>query len=135
MMDYTDRHFRYMLRIISKNVLLYTEMITAKAIIYGDYQKFLAYSEQEHPVVCQLGGSDPQELAQASKIVESFGYDEINLNIGCPSPRVQSGAFGACLMKVPALVAECVQAMQASVSIPVTVKTRLVWMNLRIMLF
>jgi tRNA-dihydrouridine synthase A len=125
MMDYTDQHFRYLLRLISKELVLYTEMITAKAIIHGDFAKFLTFSEQEHPVVCQLGGSDPAELAQASKIVESFGYDEINLNIGCPSPRVQSGSFGACLMKEPALVAECVQAMQAAVCIPVTVKTRL----------
>ena len=125
MMDYTDRHFRFLLRLISKNVVLYTEMITAKAIIYGDYQKFLAYSDQEHPVVCQLGGSNPQELAKAAKIVASFGYDEINLNIGCPSPRVQSGSFGACLMKEPELVAQCVQAMQAVVDIPITVKTRL----------
>lgn len=125
MMDYTDRHFRYLLRLISKELVLYTEMITAKAIIHGDFNKFLAFSEQEHPVVCQLGGSDPAELAQAAKIVESFGYDEVNLNIGCPSPRVQSGSFGACLMKEPVLVAECVKAMQAAVNIPVTVKTRL----------
>ena len=125
MMDYTDRHFRYLLRLISKKLVLYTEMITAKAIIHGDFTKFLTFSEQEHPVVCQLGGSDPVELAKASKIVESFGYDEINLNIGCPSPRVQSGSFGACLMKEPALVAKCVSAMQQAVKIPITVKTRL----------
>ena len=125
MMDYTDRHFRYLLRIISKELVLYTEMITAKAIIYGKADRLLAFSGQEHPVVCQIGGSEPDELAQAAKIIETFGYDQVNLNIGCPSPRVQSGAFGACLMREPGLVAQCITAMQEAVSIPVTVKTRL----------
>jgi tRNA-dihydrouridine synthase A len=125
MMDYTDRHFRYLLRLISKEIVLYTEMITAKAIIHGDFKKFLDYSAEEHPLVCQLGGSNPEELALASKQVQLWGYDEINLNVGCPSPRVVSGSFGACLMKEPQLVADCVQAMQDAVQIPVTVKTRL----------
>lgn len=125
MMDYTDQHFRYMLRLVSKSVVLYTEMITAKAILFGDAPKLLRFAEEEHPVVCQLGGSDPAELAKAAKIVEQTGYDEVNLNIGCPSSRVQSGSFGACLMREPQLVAECVEAMKQAVSIPVTVKTRL----------
>ncbi len=123
-MTHTDRHFRYFLRLISRHVLLYTEMITTGAIIYGKQFHRLTYDDSEHPVALQLGGSHPQELAQCAKIAEDMGYDEINLNVGCPSDRVQNGQFGACLMSQPDLVAECVQSMQQSVSIPVTVKTR-----------
>ena len=125
MMDRTDRHFRYFLRLISRHTLLYTEMITAHAIVHGDRQRLLGYSEREHPLALQIGGSDPEELAACAQIAEDFAYDEINLNIGCPSDRVQSGKFGACLMAEPELVAECVDSMQNKVSIPVTVKTRL----------
>ncbi|NNE39140.1 MAG: tRNA dihydrouridine(20/20a) synthase DusA [Gammaproteobacteria bacterium] len=124
MMTHTDRHFRYFLRLISRHVLLYTEMITTGAIIYGKQFHRLEYDDSEHPLALQLGGSNPQELAQCAKIAEDMGYDEINLNVGCPSDRVQNGQFGACLMSQPDLVADCVQAMQQSVSIPVTVKTR-----------
>jgi len=125
MMDYTDRHFRYFLRQISRRVLLYTEMITCAAIVHGDRQKLLGYSPAEHPLSLQLGGDDPQQLAVCAEIGQDWGYDEINLNVGCPSDRVQSGHFGACLMAQPRLVAECVAAMQARVKIPVTVKHRI----------
>jgi tRNA-dihydrouridine synthase A len=125
MMDYTDRHDRYFLRLIAPDVLLYTEMITAAAIMHGDQNYLLGFDQAEHPLALQLGGSDPAMLAASAVIAESFGYDEINLNVGCPSPRVSSGRFGACLMYEPALVAECVAAMQAKVNIPVTVKCRI----------
>src|ERR1700761_9471058 len=124
MMDWTDRHCRYFLRGFSPQVLLYTEMITAAAILRGDRTRLLAFDPEEHPVALQLGGSDPTDLAQAAKIGEQTGYDEINLNCGCPSDRVASGAFGACLMLEPDLVAECVAAMRAAVKLPVTVKMR-----------
>lgn len=124
MMDYTDRHFRYLARLISAQVLLYSEMVTADAILRGKQQKLLGFNIEELPLVLQLGGSDPEKLKQAAKIGEHYGYSEINLNVGCPSDRVQSGRFGACLMKEPELVADCVAAMREAVSIPVTVKTR-----------
>lgn len=125
MMDCTDRFFRYMMRQISARSLLYTEMITVEAILHGDRERFLAYDPIEHPVVIQLGGSEPQRLAEAAKIAEDWGYDEINLNVGCPSDRVQEGRFGACLMAEPALVADCIATMQSVVSVPVTVKHRI----------
>src|SRR5689334_15499371 len=125
MMDWTDRHCRYFLRGFSSHVLLYTEMITSAAILRGDRQRLLAFDADEHPVALQLGGSEPKDLAIAAKAGEDFGYDEINLNCGCPSDRVASGSFGACLMREPELVAECVAAMKASVRIPVTVKMRI----------
>ena len=125
MMDWTDRHCRYLLRLISKQALLYTEMVTTGAILNGNRDRFLRYNDCEHPLALQLGGSDPQQLAECSRIGEAAGYDEINLNVGCPSDRVQSGRFGACLMAEPALVADCVAAMSKTVSVPVTVKTRI----------
>jgi len=125
MMDWTDRHCRWFHRKLSKNALLYTEMVVADAIIYGDKDFLISYNPEEHPVALQLGGSDPKKLSQAAIIGEKFGYDEININIGCPSERVQSGRFGACLMDEPELVAECYSAMQNAVDIPVTVKCRL----------
>jgi tRNA-dihydrouridine synthase A len=125
MMERTDRHCRYFLRLLSKRALLYTEMVTADAVLHGDRERLLGFDAAEHPVALQLGGSDPVKLAEASRIGEEFGYDEINLNIGCPSDRVQSGRFGACLMAEPKLVAECVSAMRAAVSVPVTVKCRI----------
>jgi tRNA-dihydrouridine synthase A len=125
MMDWTDRHCRYFLRGFSPDVLLYTEMITAAAILRGNRERLLAYDAAEHPVALQLGGSEPEDLATAARIGAQFGYDEINLNCGCPSDRVHSGAFGACLMLQPALVAECVAAMRSAVSLPVTVKLRI----------
>ena len=125
MMDWTDRHCRYFLRGFSSKVLLYTEMITAAAILHGDRQRLLAFDAEEHPVALQLGGSDPQQLAAAARAGEEAGYDEINLNCGCPSDRVASGAFGACLMREPALVGDCVAAMSATVRVPVTVKMRI----------
>jgi tRNA-dihydrouridine synthase A len=125
MMDWTDRHDRYFLRLISRRVRLYTEMITTGAILHGNRDKLLAYDPTEHPIAIQLGGSDPAELATAARIAIAWGYDEINLNVGCPSDRVQSGLFGACLMAQPQLVADCVAAMQAAVKVPVTVKTRI----------
>ena len=125
MMDYTDRHCRYFLRLLSPSALLYTEMVTAPAIVRGDADRLLAFDAAEHPVALQLGGSDPVELAQAARIGAGFGYDEINLNCGCPSDRVRSGRFGACLMGEPTLVAECVAAMREAVSVPVTVKCRI----------
>jgi tRNA-dihydrouridine synthase A len=125
MMDWTDRHDRYFLRLIAPDVLLYTEMITTGALIYGDFQRFLAFDPAEHPLALQLGGSDPAALAQCARMGADFGYDEINLNVGCPSDRVKSGRFGACLMGEPQLVADCVAAMRAAVQIPVTVKCRI----------
>ncbi len=125
MMEWTDRHCRYFLRLISKRTLLYTEMITAEAILHGDRPRLLQFHPAEHPVALQLGGSEPGRLAEAAGIGAEFGYDEINLNVGCPSDRVQSGRFGACLMAEPELVAECVAAMRAKVAVPVTVKCRI----------
>lgn len=125
MMDWTDRHCRAFHRVLTKRALLWTEMVTADAVLNGDRQRLLGYSEAERPLVLQLGGSDPAKLAEAARIAEGFGYDEVNLNCGCPSERVQSGAFGACLMAEPDLVADCVAAMRAAVSIPVTVKNRI----------
>jgi len=125
MMDYTDRHCRYFLRLLTPSALLYTEMITAAALLRGDAQRLLAFDPAEHPVALQLGGSDPKELAQAARLGAAAGYDEINLNCGCPSDRVRSGRFGACLMAEPTLVAECVQAMREAVSVLVTVKCRI----------
>lgn len=125
MMDGTDRHCRYFHRLMTKHARLYTEMITAEAIIHGERDYLLGFDAIEHPVALQLGGSDPKLLAEASLIGEQYGYDEINLNVGCPSDRVQSGAFGACLMKTPSLVADCVLAMRKAVQIPVTVKCRI----------
>ncbi|MEN2979227.1 tRNA dihydrouridine(20/20a) synthase DusA [Tistrella bauzanensis] len=125
MMDWTDRHDRYFLRQISRRALLFTEMITTGALIFGDAARHLAHDPSEHPVAVQLGGSDPRDLAIAARIAADAGYDEINLNCGCPSDRVQSGRFGACLMAEPALVAECVAAMAAVVDVPVTVKCRI----------
>jgi tRNA-dihydrouridine synthase A len=125
MMDWTDRHCRYFLRGFAPDTLLYTEMITTGAILRGDREKLLRFDAEEHPVALQVGGSDPADLAAAARIGAQMGYDEINLNCGCPSDRVHSGAFGACLMKKPALVAECVAAMREAVSIPVTVKLRI----------
>ena len=124
MMTHTDRHFRYFLRLISRHVFLYTEMITTGAIIYGKQYHRLEFDSTEHPLALQLGGSNSHDLSECAKIAEQMGYDEINLNIGCPSDRVQNGQFGACLMSQANLVAECVNSMQNSVSIPVTVKTR-----------
>ena len=125
MMDGTDRHCRYFHRQLTRHARLYTEMITADAALHGDRERLLGFDSGEHPVALQLGGSDPQKLAEAARIGEGFGYDEINLNVGCPSDRVQSGAFGACLMKTPLLVADCVAAMRAVVKAPVTVKCRI----------
>lgn len=125
MMDWTDRHCRYFHRLLHPAALLYTEMLHANAICDGDRDYLLSFNQEEHPVAVQLGGNDPAGLAQAARICEAYGYDEINLNIGCPSDRVQTGAFGACLMASPDLVADCVSAMKAVVTIPVTVKTRI----------
>ena len=124
MMDWTDRHCRYFLRQVSSKARLYTEMITTGALIHGDVKRHLEFSEAEHPVGLQLGGSEPEELARCAVLGEKFGYDEINLNIGCPSERVQKGAFGACLMAEPQLVADCVNAILEKTSLPVTVKHR-----------
>ncbi|WP_245776411.1 tRNA dihydrouridine(20/20a) synthase DusA [Thalassobius taeanensis] len=125
MMDWTDRHCRYLHRLLSRHALLYTEMVTSPALVRGGALHLLDFSPQEHPVALQLGGSDPQELAQAARLGAQAGYDEINLNVGCPSDRVQSGTFGAVLMKDPALVADCVAAMRAAVDVEVTVKCRI----------
>ena len=125
MMDCTDRHDRYFLRLISKNVKLYTEMIVSNAIIKGDKDFLLKFNLLEKPLVLQIGGSDPKELAQATKIAEGYGYDEINLNLGCPSKKVQKNKFGACLMKEPNLVGECINEMKNACSLPITVKTRI----------
>lgn len=126
MMDWTDRHFRYFLRQISPHTRLYTEMVTTGAILHGDAERFLRFNEDvEHPLALQLGGSNPDELAQCSAIGEQYGYDEVNLNCGCPSDRVQSGMFGACMMNEPDIVASCFAAMQTAVSVPVTIKCRI----------
>jgi tRNA-dihydrouridine synthase A len=125
MMDWTDRHCRFFHRQLTRHALLYTEMVVADAVIHGARERLLGFDPAEHPVALQLGGSDPAKLAEAARIGEAFGYDEINLNVGCPSDRVQSGTFGACLMKAPNLVAEGVAAMKAAVKIPVTVKCRI----------
>jgi len=124
MMEWTDRHCRYFLRLLSARAFLYTEMVTAEAVLYGDRERVLGFDPVEHPVGLQLGGSEPGKLAEAAKISAAHGYDEINLNIGCPSDRVRSGRFGACLMAEPDLVADCVGAMGEAVSVPVTVKCR-----------
>ena len=125
MMDWTDRHCRYFLRQLSNQALLYTEMVTTGALLHGDRQRFLRYDECEHPLALQLGGSNPADLAACARMAEEHGYDEVNLNVGCPSDRVQNNMIGACLMGHPQLVAECVKAMQDAVSIPVTVKHRI----------
>src|ERR1700722_7376655 len=122
MMDWTDRHCRYFLRGFSPHALLYTEMITAAAIVRGDRARLLEFDPEEHPVALQLGGSDPRELAGAARAGEEAGYERINLNCGCPSDRVASGSFGACLMQEPAKVADCIAEMRAKVRVPVTVK-------------
>lgn len=125
MMDWTDRHCRAFHRTLTRHALLYTEMVTAPAILHGDRERLLGFDAGEHPVAVQLGGSDPAQLAQAARICADYGYDAINLNVGCPSDRVQGGNFGACLMREPALVADCVAAMKAVVQVPVTVKCRI----------
>jgi tRNA-dihydrouridine synthase A len=125
MMDWTDRHCRVFHRILSRRARLYTEMVTTGAVIHGAREKLLGFSPEEHPVAVQLGGSNPADLATAARICADYGYDEINLNVGCPSDRVQNGAFGACLMREPELVADCVAAMKAAVGVPVTVKCRI----------
>ncbi|KQT54901.1 tRNA-dihydrouridine synthase A [Aureimonas sp. Leaf454] len=125
MIDWTDRHCRFFHRQLTSRALLYTEMVVADAVIHGDRERLLGFDGAEHPVALQLGGSDPEKLARAARIGAAFGYDEINLNVGCPSDRVQSGAFGACLMREPALVGDCLQAMGEAVDVPVTVKCRI----------
>ncbi len=125
MMDWTDKHCRHFHRLFSSNTLLYTEMVTTGALIYGDKDRHLAYNDSEHPLALQLGGSNPAELATCAKMAQDYGYDEVNLNVGCPSDRVQNNMIGACLMAHPQLVADCLSSMQDAVSIPVTVKHRL----------
>ncbi|MEO6394771.1 MAG: tRNA dihydrouridine(20/20a) synthase DusA [Devosia sp.] len=125
MMDWTDRHCRAFHRLLTRRALLFTEMVTSAAVVHGDRERLLGFSPADHPVAAQLGGSDPAELAEATRIAAEFGYDEINLNVGCPSDRVQSGRFGACLMAEPELVAECVRAIKAATEKPVTVKCRI----------
>jgi tRNA-dihydrouridine synthase A len=125
MMDRTDRHYRYFMRQITRRTLLYTEMVTAQAILHGDRDKLLGFSEPEHPLVLQVGGDDPKLLAYCAKVAATYGYDEINLNVGCPSDRVQSGNFGACLMAQPQLVADCVAEMMQASALPVSVKHRI----------
>ncbi len=125
MMDWTDRHCRFFHRLINQQALLYTEMITTGAILHGDRDRLLGFDPAEHPLALQLGGSDPEELAQAARIASEWGYGESNLNVGCPSDRVQKGRFGACLMKEPELVRDCLAAMREAVDIPVTIKTRI----------
>jgi len=125
MMEWTDRHCRVLHRLLSKHARLYTEMVTADAVLRGDRERLIGFDAFEHPVALQLGGSEPAKLVEAARIAADFGYDEVNLNVGCPSDRVQSGRFGACLMREPTLVAECVAAMRAAVSIPVTLKCRI----------
>ncbi|QQZ29515.1 tRNA dihydrouridine(20/20a) synthase DusA [Thiothrix subterranea] len=125
MLDWTDRHCRYFHRLLTKKSVLYTEMVTTGALLHGDLERHLRFNQEEHPVALQLGGSEPQEMAECARLAESYGYDEVNINVGCPSERVQKGAFGACLMAEPDLIAECVSAMQATVNIPVTVKNRI----------
>ena len=125
MMDWTDRHCRYFMRLLSPSAWLYTEMVTAAAIVHGDANRFLHYNDEEHPIALQLGGSEPDWMVQATATAATFGYDEININVGCPSDRVQSGQFGACLMARPDVVGDCFRAMQRETDIPVTVKTRI----------
>jgi tRNA-dihydrouridine synthase A len=125
MMERTDRFYRYFLRLVTRHTRLYTEMITSAAVLHGDRQRLLAHDPIEHPVALQLGGSDPRDMAACARIAEDNGFDEVNMNVGCPSKRVRAGRFGACLMAESDLVAECVSAMQSAVSIPVTVKTRI----------
>jgi tRNA-dihydrouridine synthase A len=125
MMEWTDTHCRVLHRLLTRRALLYTEMVTAEAVVHGNRERLLGFDASEHPVAVQLGGSDPARLAEAARIAADMGYDEINLNVGCPSDRVQSGRFGACLMREPVLVADCVAAMRAAVAVPVTVKCRL----------
>src|ERR1041385_553201 len=125
MMEWTDRHCRFFHRLLTRRALIYTEMLTTGAVLRGDRARLLGFDAFEHPVALQLGGGDPAALAQAARIGEDFGYDEINLNVGCPSDRVQEGRFGACLMAEPKLVGDCVAAMKAAVQIPVTVKCRI----------
>ena len=125
MMDWTDRHCRAFHRALTSRALLYTEMVTAPAVLHGDQERLLGFDSVEHPVALQLGGSDPAQLAEAARVGQAFGYDEINLNVGCPSDRVQSGRFGACLMREPALVADCMAAIREAVTVPATVKCRI----------
>ena len=125
MMDWTDRHCRYFMRLLSPSVGLYTEMLTAQALTFGDAARLLRFDPSEHPVALQLGGSEPALMAEAARLGAEAGYDEININVGCPSDRVQSGQFGACLMATPAIVADCVRAMRAATVVPVTIKTRI----------
>ena len=125
MMDRTDRHYRYFMRQITRRTLLYTEMVTTAAILHGDQEQLLGFSPEEKPLVLQLGGDNPNHLATCAKIAEDMGYDQVNLNVGCPSDRVQNGNFGACLMAQPELVAKAVEAMQKVVNIPVTIKHRI----------
>ena len=125
MMDWTDRHCRYFHRLLAPSALLYTEMVTTGAVLHGDRERLIGFNEEEHPLALQLGGSDPADLAECARIAQRRGYDEVNLNVGCPSDRVQRGRFGACLMLEPALVRDCLSAMRDAVEIPVTVKTRL----------
>ena len=125
MMDWTDRHCRALHRVLSRHALPYTEMVTAPAVIHGDRARLLGFDPVEHPVALQLGGSEPEQLAEAARIGQAFGYDEINLNVGCPSDRVQSGRFGACLMREPELVADCMAAIREAVTVPATVKCRI----------
>ncbi len=125
MLDWTDRHCRYFHRLLTKHAVLYTEMVTTGALLHGGVERHLQFDAAEHPVALQLGGSDPKELATCARMAQDYGYDEVNLNVGCPSERVQKGAFGACLMAEPELIGECVAAMQAVVEIPVTVKNRI----------
>src|SRR4051812_10117932 len=125
MMDWSDRHYRYFMRQISAQARLYTEMITTGALIHGNVDRHLAFSEEEHPVALQLGGSEPDDLARSAELGEQYGYDEINLNVGCPSERVQRGAFGACLMAEPQLVSSCIRWIKDKVRVPVTVKHRI----------
>lgn len=125
MLDWTDRHCRYFMRLMTKRARLYTEMVTAPAILFGNRDLLLRFDETEHPVACQLGGSDPEDLAKAAAIASQYGYDEINLNCGCPSERVQKGSFGACLMLEPKLVAECFQAIREASGLETTIKHRI----------
>lgn len=124
-MELTDRHYRYLARLLSRHTLLWTEMVTARAVVHGDRERLLGTDDDAGPVVLQLGGSEPEIMAEAARVGEDFGYDEININVGCPSDRVQSGRFGACLMAEPSLVADCLRAMRDAVTVPVTVKCRL----------
>lgn len=125
MLDWTDRHCRYFHRLLTQYAVLYTEMVTTGALLHGDAKRYLQFNAAEHPVALQLGGSEPDEMATCAQLAQDFGYDEVNINVGCPSGRVQRGAFGACLMAEPQLIADCVAAMQAKVAIPVTVKNRI----------